>query len=189
MGYLTDRRGALRQDARNLLRHAKVSLQISGREHIDRRRSYVVMSNHQSHYDIPVMFQALGTRVRMIAKTELFKIPVMGRAMLDSGFIELDRPPAAFRVYAEARGDGAESGAIGASLLAFEESPTAMVIMQMDGTIVKVNRALRELIGYAEGELVGAPASTFSASAAGKAPWRASTNAIWARRRCASMNP
>ena len=52
--------------SRNLLRHAKVSLQISGREHIDRRRSYVVMSNHQSHYDIPVMFQALGTRVRMI---------------------------------------------------------------------------------------------------------------------------
>ena len=80
---------------------------------------------------------------------------------------ELDRPPAAFRVYAEARGDGAESGAIGASLLAFEESPTAMVIMLMDGTIVKVNRALRELIGYAEGELVGAPASTFSASTAG----------------------
>jgi len=80
---------------------------------------------------------------------------------------ELDRPPAAFRVYAEARGDGTESGAIGASLLAFEESPTAMVIMLMDGTIVKVNRALRELIGYAEGELVGAPASTFSASTAG----------------------
>src|SRR5690606_31804373 len=75
--------------SRSLLQQAKVSLQISGREHIDKRRSYVVMSNHQSHYDIPVVFQALGIRVRMIAKTELFRIPVMGRAMLDSGFIEL----------------------------------------------------------------------------------------------------
>ena len=79
---------------------------------------------------------------------------------------ELDRPPAAFRLYAEARGDGVESGAIGASLLAFEESPTAIVIMLIDGTIVKVNRKLRELIGYADGELVGAPASIISTTPA-----------------------
>ncbi len=77
--------------SRNLLRQAKISLQISGREHIAKGRSFVVMSNHQSHYDIPVVFQSLGIRVRMIAKTELFRIPIMGRAMLDSGFIELDR--------------------------------------------------------------------------------------------------
>jgi 1-acyl-sn-glycerol-3-phosphate acyltransferase len=49
------------------------------------------MSNHQSHYDIPVLFQALKLPLRMVAKTELFRIPVMGKAMSDSGFIEIDR--------------------------------------------------------------------------------------------------
>lgn len=39
-----------------------------------------------------------------------------------------------------------------------------MAIVLLDGTIVKVNRKLRDLIGYEEGELVGAPASTFSTS-------------------------
>jgi 1-acyl-sn-glycerol-3-phosphate acyltransferase len=77
--------------SKTLLDQARITLQISGREQVVAGTSYVVMSNHQSHYDIPVMFQALGLRVRMIAKTELFRIPVMGRAMLDSGFVELDR--------------------------------------------------------------------------------------------------
>jgi 1-acyl-sn-glycerol-3-phosphate acyltransferase len=53
--------------------------------------SYVVMSNHQSHFDIPVVFQALGIPVRMVAKRELFGIPVMGAAMRYSGFVEIDR--------------------------------------------------------------------------------------------------
>lgn len=75
---------------------------------------------------------------------------------------ELDRPPEQFREYVHAR-DG-EGTAVGASLLAFDESSTAMAIILLDGTIVKVNRALRELLGYDEGELVGAPAATFSLS-------------------------
>lgn len=83
--------GRLNEWSKTLLDQARITLQISGREHVVPGTSYVVMSNHQSHYDIPVMFQALGLRVRMIAKTELFRIPVMGRAMLDSGFVELDR--------------------------------------------------------------------------------------------------
>jgi PAS domain S-box-containing protein len=77
---------------------------------------------------------------------------------------ELDRPPEEFQLYAQVGRDGGEGTAIGASLLAFEESPTAMAIVLLDGTIVKVNRKLRDLIGYDEGELVGAPAATFSLS-------------------------
>jgi 1-acyl-sn-glycerol-3-phosphate acyltransferase len=77
--------------SKQLLDQARITLQITGREHVLPNTSYVVMTNHQSHYDIPVVFQALGIRVRMIAKTELFRIPVMGRAMLDAGFVELDR--------------------------------------------------------------------------------------------------
>ena len=74
-----------------LLRAAKVNVVTVGRENISAGESYVVMSNHQSHFDIPVVFQALGIPVRMVAKKELFRIPIMGPAMRHSGFVEVDR--------------------------------------------------------------------------------------------------
>jgi 1-acyl-sn-glycerol-3-phosphate acyltransferase len=77
--------------SRRLVTQAGIEIRTSGRENMTLGQTYVVMSNHQSHYDIPVVFQALGIPVRMVAKTELFRLPVFGRAMLDSGFIELDR--------------------------------------------------------------------------------------------------
>jgi 1-acyl-sn-glycerol-3-phosphate acyltransferase len=77
--------------SRALLRQARVQLDVGGRDNVALGESYVVMSNHQSHYDIPVVFQALGIPLRMVAKKELFGIPVMGRAMRDSGFVEVDR--------------------------------------------------------------------------------------------------
>jgi 1-acyl-sn-glycerol-3-phosphate acyltransferase len=77
--------------SRGLLRIAKVNVLTVGREHITPGESYVVMSNHQSHFDIPVIFQALGIPLRMVAKKELFRIPIMGKAMRYSGFVEVDR--------------------------------------------------------------------------------------------------
>lgn len=77
--------------SRRLVEQAGIVIETAGRQHLVPGETYVVMSNHQSHYDIPVVFQALSIPVRMVAKTELFRIPVFGRAMLDSGFIELDR--------------------------------------------------------------------------------------------------
>jgi PAS domain S-box-containing protein len=76
---------------------------------------------------------------------------------------KLDRPPEQFRQSVDDGGDGAEGSALGASLLAFEESPTAMAILLLDGTIIEVNRGMRELLGYDERELIGSPGATFSA--------------------------
>lgn len=79
--------------ARNVVANARIDLVVHGRENladID-RRAYVVMSNHQSHYDVPVLFCVLGGRVRMVAKKELFALPVFGQALRDSGMIEVDR--------------------------------------------------------------------------------------------------
>jgi 1-acyl-sn-glycerol-3-phosphate acyltransferase len=70
--------------SRRLLRQAGVTLDVRGKERIDPARTYVIMSNHQSYYDIPVLFQALGLPMRMVAKEELFRIPVWGRAMRDA---------------------------------------------------------------------------------------------------------
>src|SRR5262245_60078187 len=77
--------------SRRLLLQARVTLRVEGLERAPADEAFVVMSNHQSHYDIPVMFQALQRRVRMVAKSELFKIPGWGPAMTMAGFVEIDR--------------------------------------------------------------------------------------------------
>jgi PAS domain S-box-containing protein len=79
---------------------------------------------------------------------------------------ELDQPPEQFRHHVQARLDGVVGGTIGASLLAFDASPTPMAITLADGKVVKVNHELRDLLGYEDGELIGEPASRFSASSA-----------------------
>ncbi|CAN5680247.1 lysophospholipid acyltransferase family protein [soil metagenome] len=68
-----------------------IDLDVSGRENQDPTRIYVIMSNHQSHYDIPVLYHVLGGNIRMVAKKELFRVPVFGRAMEAAGFISVDR--------------------------------------------------------------------------------------------------
>lgn len=77
--------------SRRVLDQAEVKIEVFGLEHIQPREQYVVMSNHQSHYDIPVLFQALGVPIRMVAKRELYKIPIFAHAMRAAGFIEIDR--------------------------------------------------------------------------------------------------
>jgi 1-acyl-sn-glycerol-3-phosphate acyltransferase len=77
--------------SRKLLAQAEVELRVQGLQHAPATEAFVVMSNHQSLYDIPVMFQALQRRVRMVAKRELFLVPGWGRAMRASGFVEIDR--------------------------------------------------------------------------------------------------
>jgi 1-acyl-sn-glycerol-3-phosphate acyltransferase len=74
-----------------VLQHAHVDLTVVGREHLPPGETFVVMSNHQSYYDIPVLFRALQLRVRMVAKKELFYIPLFSHAMRIAGFVELDR--------------------------------------------------------------------------------------------------
>jgi len=77
--------------SRRLLNEAGIHLDVKGHEHVTDSKGYIVMSNHQSSYDIPVLFQALRIPFRMVAKKELFRIPFMGSAMRAAGFIELDR--------------------------------------------------------------------------------------------------
>jgi 1-acyl-sn-glycerol-3-phosphate acyltransferase len=75
---------------RALLTRAAVDLQVEGLENLP---SYacLFMSNHQSHYDIPILYTALPRSLRMVAKAELFKVPIWGRAMRDAGFVSVDR--------------------------------------------------------------------------------------------------
>ncbi len=93
MGRLTPELCDARLDwwSKRLLAQAEVSLQVSGVEHARSAQAFVVMSNHQSLYDIPALYQALPLRLRMVAKAELFRIPIWAQAMRVAGFVELDR--------------------------------------------------------------------------------------------------
>ncbi len=78
--------------SKKLLSDAEIQLRVEGIEHAgDEREAFVVMSNHQSLYDIPVLFQSVPGRLRMVAKAELFQVPIWGRAMLAAGFVKIDR--------------------------------------------------------------------------------------------------
>lgn len=65
-------------------------------------QAYVLMSNHSSLYDIPLIFVAFsgqGGRIRMIAKKELFKVPLWGKAMQKAEFIAIDRKNSAQAIH------------------------------------------------------------------------------------------
>jgi 1-acyl-sn-glycerol-3-phosphate acyltransferase len=92
----------LERFAAHVMRNGEIAVSVRGRENLEGgqstrggldagTRTYVVMSNHQSHYDVPVLYYVLGGRMRMVAKTELFKLPIFGRAIRDAGMIEVDR--------------------------------------------------------------------------------------------------
>ncbi len=52
---------------------------------------YIIMSNHRSHYDIPLIFVSLPGSIRMLTKKELFKVPVWGKGLKASEFLSIDR--------------------------------------------------------------------------------------------------
>ncbi|MDB4959929.1 MAG: phospholipid/glycerol acyltransferase [Myxococcales bacterium] len=69
-----------------------IQLTVRGAELVPPDRAYVYMSNHQSHLDIPMLYAALPSRtIRMLAKKELFQIPLWGRGLRAAEFIEVDR--------------------------------------------------------------------------------------------------
>ncbi|MBF7729447.1 lysophospholipid acyltransferase family protein [Pseudomonas sp. N040] len=54
-------------------------------------RRYLILCSHSSHFDIPVSFVGLPGSIRMLAKQELFRIPLLGAAMQAAEFPSIDR--------------------------------------------------------------------------------------------------
>jgi 1-acyl-sn-glycerol-3-phosphate acyltransferase len=77
--------------SKSLVDRAQVDLQVTGLDNVPRGRAFIVMSNHQSHFDIPILYRVWPGRLRMVAKIELFKVPIWGRAMRAAGFVPVDR--------------------------------------------------------------------------------------------------
>jgi 1-acyl-sn-glycerol-3-phosphate acyltransferase len=91
-GNRADHDRRLHEFARRVVGRARIQLQVEGAEKVPLDRALVYMSNHQSHMDIPVLYATVPSpSLRMVAKTELFRIPGFGRAMRAAEFVEVDR--------------------------------------------------------------------------------------------------
>lgn len=77
--------------AKSILRVAGIKVQTRGLENFDPDKPCIFMCNHQSNFDILVLFSALPAQFRWIAKAELFKIPLFGHAMRGAGYISIER--------------------------------------------------------------------------------------------------
>jgi 1-acyl-sn-glycerol-3-phosphate acyltransferase len=77
--------------ANSILWVSRVKVTVTGAEKLDPKQSYIYMPNHQSNADIPLLLGRLPVQFRWLAKAELFKIPIFGRAMQGVGYISIDR--------------------------------------------------------------------------------------------------
>jgi 1-acyl-sn-glycerol-3-phosphate acyltransferase len=76
-----------------ILNASNVKLTCEGLQHVEPGRSYIVMANHRSMYDIPVLHYLLGRGrdLRWIGKQEVQQVPVFGWAYRISRHVAIDR--------------------------------------------------------------------------------------------------
>ena len=77
--------------SRMIVRTVSARVRVCGLEKIERERSYVFLSSHQSYMDIPVMLGYLPVQLRIAAKKELFRLPFLGWHLRRAGHIAIDR--------------------------------------------------------------------------------------------------
>ncbi|CAN5613299.1 lysophospholipid acyltransferase family protein [soil metagenome] len=77
--------------SRLILKTTGVRVRVSGLEHLDPGRSYVFAANHQSIYDIPVVFASIPFQLRIVAKDSLGRIPFLGWHLRRTGHLLVDR--------------------------------------------------------------------------------------------------
>ena len=76
---------------RGLVRAIPARLHITGLEHLDPAKSYILVANHLSLMDIPMLYGWLPLDLKWIMKKEVRNIPVIGIGTAMLGHIFLDR--------------------------------------------------------------------------------------------------
>ena len=74
-----------------ILKTTGVRVAVEDLDRIEPRKTYVFVSNHQSIYDIPVIFASLPYQLRIIAKASLARFPVLGWHLKRGGHLFVDR--------------------------------------------------------------------------------------------------
>ncbi len=77
--------------ARLILRTTGVRVRLSGMDRVRVDGSYVFASNHQSIYDIPIVFATIERDLRIVAKASLGHFPFLGWHLRLAGHVLVDR--------------------------------------------------------------------------------------------------
>jgi 1-acyl-sn-glycerol-3-phosphate acyltransferase len=64
---------------------------VKGREKADKKQSYIIMTNHQSHFDILAFYGHWGRQFRWVMKESLRKAPGLGWYCSAGGHVFIDR--------------------------------------------------------------------------------------------------
>jgi 1-acyl-sn-glycerol-3-phosphate acyltransferase len=92
--------------SRMLLAVCFVRCEVEGAEKLDPEISYVVVANHASYMDIPVLYGAIPLPLRFFAKKGLFSIPLLGWHLVRAGHLPVVRGDA--RASLKSMSDGAK---------------------------------------------------------------------------------
>jgi len=77
--------------SRLILKTTCVTVDVAGLERLVPGKTYVFVSNHQSIYDIPILFWSLPYQLRIIAKESLGRFPFLGWHLRRTGHMLVDR--------------------------------------------------------------------------------------------------
>ena len=70
---------------------AGTRVKLIGHQNLENNRAYIVMSNHQSLFDVWALIGKLPLQIRWIVKQELRRVPLFGYALERMGHLYIDR--------------------------------------------------------------------------------------------------
>jgi len=115
-----------------------IPVQVEGLEHIRKQQSYVFVANHQSYFDIFVIYGWLPVVFKWLMKKEISRIPIVGTACKAAGHIAIDRTHA--KAAAESLQEVAKQLKNGVSTVIFPEGTRTY-----DGHVARFKRGAFQL--------------------------------------------
>lgn len=74
-----------------MVRLLLLPVRVEGREHLKEGQSFIIIPNHQGAFDIFLAYGFLGRGFKWMMKSELRKMPLVGKACEAAGFIFVDQ--------------------------------------------------------------------------------------------------
>ena len=115
--------------SRMLLKIAFVRVQTEGMDKLDPASSYVLVANHTSYYDTPIILANVPLQFRFFAKQGLFQIPFLGTHLKRAGHfpVMFDDPRASLKSMLEG---ARQIKARGLSVLVFPEGGRSLTSLE-----------------------------------------------------------
>ena len=110
-----------------------VNVDVHGQDLLAPHETYVFTANHQSIYDIPIIFWSLPFQLRIIAKESLGRFPMLGWHLRRTGHVLVDRSRPGTEVFRRVT----SIMRLGLSLIVFPEGTRSI-----DGSLQEFKRAI-----------------------------------------------